>query len=224
MNQTISTPSRKRLATILASCALFGAANAYAIEPEPHGWYVDFGLGASKSKIDAKAVNNVFGAQGLSATSTIETNQAAYKFDLGYQFNSTYALELGYADLGKAKYTATVSAPNADKIMGDISAHTVNINAVATAPLGNNFSIYGKLGFLRSSIKLSGSSTAGSLSTFRSGSSSGTSTLFGLGAGYDFSENIGTKLEWNHYDKLGSTNSTGSGNYDTVTVGIVYKF
>ena len=224
MNRLFSNHSRSVLATFVVTSAVAVASVGDAMAADTSGWYGDIGVGRSHSKIDGGAVDAVLGNQGLTSSSSADANRNAWKFDVGYQFHPNFAIELGYVDLGKAQWSSNITAPNADALNGEIHTRGTTFDLVALAPLGDGFSVYGKAGVIRAAVDFSGGSNGGGGTLLASGSNTSTRAAYGLGMGYDITPHIGTKLEWDRYEGLGGANVTGKGNFDLVTVALVYKF
>jgi len=126
----------------------------------------------------------------------------------GYSLTPNFSLEAGYADLGRVKSDA-----------GRLRANAWFLDAVGTLPLGNDFSLLGRVGVVNGQLKrdLNGSQIDGSLSDSERNSG------YKLGAGlqYDFNKNTSLRAEWEHYrfDALDSTPRT-----NLLSVGVNYKF
>lgn len=175
------------------------------------GFYIGAGVGQSKAK-DACAT---FQSQGL--TGSCDDTDTAGKLFLGYQFNQNFAVEGAYVDLGKVTGSGTVSGV---PVSGEAKAKTWQLVAVGIVPLANNFSLFGKLGAHRWDADAS-ASASGSTST---ASDKGTDVTYGLGGSYEFSKNLGLRLEWERFQNVGNTNTTGRSNVDLLSVGLRYRF
>ena len=70
-------------------------------------------------------------------------------------------------------------------------------------PLGNNFELFGKLGI--GSTKIDASASAGGFSA--SASDSGSDVLYGFGATYNFTKNLGGRAEWEALNDSEQTSS-----------------
>ena len=51
-----------------------------------------------------------------------------------------------------------------------------------------------------------------------------TDLKLGLGLQYDFTKNVGARLEWEHFRNVGDRNTTGEGDVNLYSLGIVVKF
>ena len=118
---------------------------------------------------------------------------------VGYQFNDTYALEAGYAQLADAD-TRYAGVPV------NVKFKQMSLSGIATLPLSNGFNLFGRLGYNRVDVK------ANAMGYTASDDTSG--ALYGVGVGYSFSPTIATRLEF----QKASSDST------TAVAAIVFKF
>lgn len=109
---------------------------------------------------------------------------------VGYQFNPNLAVEGGYRRL--ASYT----------ISGvDVDLNQAHASVVGTAPLGNGFSVYGRLGYNK--INVSGNAGGKTATASTSGG------MFGLGAAYSFSSNVSVRAEFQRPSSDATTFNVG---------------
>jgi OOP family OmpA-OmpF porin len=162
------------------------------------GFYAGASVGQSKAE--------------CGAASGCDDKDTAYRIFGGYKFHPNIAVEGGYAPLGEVSGGGFKLESNAWDIVG-----------VGSWPLGNNFSILGKLGFYNAEVKLSGPA---------SGKKTTTDLTYGIGGQYDFNRNLGLRLEWNRYSKVkgpdasapGIAVSGGDGDIDVLSVGALWRF
>ena len=109
----------------------------------------------------------------------------------GYKINRNFAAELGYSSLF-------------DK--GGVEVTAWELVGIASFPVANQFSVFGKLGFAMWDVD------AGVF-----GSDDGTDLTFGLGVQYDFTPKLGLRGQWQRYD-------VSDADADVFSVGVVYKF
>ncbi len=114
---------------------------------------------------------------------------------VGYQFSENLAVEGGYRRLASHTISGVV-----------VDLNQAHISAVGIAPLGNGFSLYGRLGY--NNIDAS-ASVAGKTAT-----ASTNGALFGLGMGYTVAPNITVRAEFQRP-------SSDSTNFN---VGVAFKF
>ena len=181
----------------LAAAAFALPAAAQMKMPDLSSAYIGGSLGQSKMKLDCT---------GLSSCDDKDT---AFRIFGGYQVNRTFSAELGYTDLGKAKFRAT-------GVDGKFEASAFDLSAIGAWPLANQFSIFGRLGAYYGTIKVSGTGVIGS-------DKSKAGLTFGLGGQYDFNRNLGLRLEWQRFAKMDS-GAGGKSDVDNLSIGALYRF
>jgi OOP family OmpA-OmpF porin len=194
----------KTLPAIVLAAACIAAAPAQAqqrVGTIDTGFYVSGALGGAKNDLDTG---------GLASTSR-DDKDTAWNLTAGYKFTRNWAVEVGYTDLGKFTSSGTFGGAAASA-NADVTAW--NISAVGTLPLNDMFSIYGKVGYLRSKVKAS-ASVGG---VFASGSSSENDITAGIGVRYHITRNISAFVEGNYYG-LGD-----NGDSSAFLVGARYDF
>lgn len=186
-------------------------------------WYLVGSIGQSKVKdagkgdIDAALVSA--GATGLS--SSLDDTDTGYKFQLGYRFNPNWAIEGGYVDLGKFNYNATFTGGTAS---AQVKASGLNIAGVGTYPINDQFSVFGKLGFIDGKVEESITATGPGGTASGSASATKVKANYGFGATYNLSKAWGLRAEWERFSKLGDNNTTGESDVDLLSVGVVFNF
>jgi OOP family OmpA-OmpF porin len=118
-----------------------------------------------------------------------DEDDTAFRILGGYQFHRNVAAEVGYSllfDKGGAEVTA------------------LELVAVGSFPLANQLSVLGKLGFANVDVET------------RFGSDDKTELTYGLGLQYDFTRNLGARLQWQRYDT--------DEEVDLISIGVIYRF
>ncbi len=217
---------------VLCSFGISGAATA----GEDSGVYVYGAAGQSQllSQSDSESLKTSLdaalttaGMTGLS--SSTDDNQDTYLFFIGYQFNSKWAIEGGYAQLGTVSYSAQgaiVGLPASAS--ASIKTSAASISAVRTWNVpdhfGNNaFSFLAKFGIAQ--VKSSASESASvtiptfiSVVSYQSYTKKG--VTFGLGAKYDFDQNWALRLDADSFD----TGQYAYGRVPVYSLGLSYKY
>jgi OOP family OmpA-OmpF porin len=192
---------------------LFGIATAASaaspLAPEQRG-YVGASAGGSQFR---RACDGV-------PVSCDDKDTAARVF-VGSQFGRGGALELGYADLGKAQASGVVSGAS---VRADAKVTAWDVVAVALHPVSERLSLLGKLGLYQAETKVSGSAALAGFSASASAGDSNTGLTFGLGAMYDFTRHIAARAEWQRYHGVGGENTGGRSNVDFFSIGALVKF
>lgn len=185
----------QRTAMFLASLALCGAALAQG--------YV--GVSAGQAKVDVDC----------SGTLTCDDTDNAYKIFGGYMFAPNYGIEGAYYNQGKVRQTFN------DVSLGDVRAvykgDGFGLYAIGVLPF-DRWSLFGKLGIVSSKIKLNATSSV--LGSF-SASDRSTKPALGLGAGYEFTKNIGARFE---FERMRVEFEGEKVDVDLVSVGVLYRF
>jgi OOP family OmpA-OmpF porin len=165
-------------------------------------------------------------------TSDEDEGDTVFKLFAGYKFNKNFAIEGGYADLGK--YTASASASfdgASGSINGDVKAYAIFIDAVGFLPAGSNeeFSVFGKAGLAYTKTKANASAAAaapgiGSASASASDSDSEVVPKLGLGAQYYVTRNVALRAEYDIYFNVGDEDKTGESNVQVVSATLTFGF
>jgi OmpA-OmpF porin, OOP family len=163
------------------------------------GFYVGGAIG--QTTIDACGV--------VPAGLSCDDEDTSWKILGGYQINRNFSAELGYSNLGEI----TASGPGGSL---SIESNAWELVGVGSYPLSNQLSVYGKLGLYRAEVELT--STVGI-----SGDETATDLTYGVGLRYDFTPTIGVRGEWQRYGDVGG-GSTGEGDVDVLSVGVIFKF
>ena len=191
-----------------ATVAILGvAAAAFALPaaaqmrmPDISSAYVGGSLGQSKIPVEC----------GVSGCGT-DDKDTAFRIFGGYQINRNFAAELCYTNLGKAKATLGASSASIDATAWDLSA-------IGAWPLPNQFSIFGRLGAYHGELKQSGSGI------FGNGKATNTGLTFGFGGQYDFNRNLGLRLEWQRFNKMGGGDFDSKTDVDNLSIGALWRF
>ena len=209
---------------IVSRLAVVGVLSGLALSASAAdgGWYGGLSLGRSTNRF-----NTADFASGIPGVSE-STNQKdeAYKFFAGYQFNSNLGLEGGYTDLGKFSYNYS----GATSATSTYKTHAWSLAATGTAPLGQGFSLFGKLGLAltraNDSISDPGNLLAGATTPALLGNSSHsrTAVMWGAGAEYAFNSRYSLRAEYEDYGRVGDSNSTGSAKDALWSMGLKVNF
>jgi opacity protein-like surface antigen len=181
----------------IASCALLVATcMPVHVHAQP---YVGASLG--QSRVDLVCTSDMNCAQ----------HGTAFKLLVGYRVAPNAAVEAMAYDQGKATLTNT-------RLAGDLRSRGVGTHLLLIAPLGERASLTGKIGLVATRISMDGNSSA---SASTRDSEWRIHTGWGVGGGYEFTQHIGARLEFErvharfHDEKLV---------IDLMTAGLVYRF
>jgi OOP family OmpA-OmpF porin len=195
------------------------AANPAMAQESDSYYYGGLGIGQSKAKIDDAQITANLLAGGLTTTGMVDSNHdTAYKIFAGYQFNRNIGLEVGYFDLGKFGFTSTTMP--AGTLNGVLRLRGVNLDLIGTIPLGDRFSLFGKVGAQYARTTDSFVGTGAVIALNPNPSARETNYKFGGGLQYAFDRSFILRVEGERYrinDAVG-----GHGNVNVVSVGLVF--
>ena len=104
-------------------------------------------------------------------TLNLDSSKASYGAFVGYGVNDNIGVELGYRRLGQ--WNDAFGPGN------DATINQTHLSVVASVPLKDQFSVYGRIGY----NKLNGASETSS------------GALYGIGVGYDFNQRVFGRVE-----------------------------
>lgn len=196
---------------------------------EATGFYAYTSAGSAESsrkdEVDTALINS-----GITAlTSSEDKRDAAYKLQLGYQFNRYLAVEGGYVDMGKFTYQAASTAPVTATRDGHVEIDGWNLGVVGRLPFANTVSAFGKIGVVSYDLSYSCSGT-GSPCANPDRSADGTPFYYGVGLDWNVTQNWFARIEYEVFTDIGDsfdrTGVTGTTEADVrmTSIGIGYKF
>lgn len=145
--------------------------------------------------------------------STDDTDTVGSIF-VGYQYTKNWGVEVFYAQVGKQ----TVQNAGAT-VTGSGDSDAFGINVVGTAPLNDDFSLYGKLGYARTNTDFA-TSPAGNIVGRDLSSVTG-----GVGAQYNINKKVGIRFGWDTYEVSTLVGAAEDKFWNDVwSVGVVFKF
>ncbi|MDA9050038.1 outer membrane beta-barrel protein [Pseudomonadales bacterium] len=189
-------------------------------------WYALGSFG--QSKVDGNAASEVnaelidAGVTGLS--SSFDDKDTSYKLQLGYSFTPNFAVEGGYIDLGKFQYSAAFTGPAVGSAVAEVKAAGINLGAVASYPMNDQFEIFGKLGIINAKVEASATASGGGVTLSENISETKVKGYWGVGAAYNFNKQLGLHLAWERFNKLGDDEKTGESDVYLVSLGLKLSF
>jgi OOP family OmpA-OmpF porin len=205
---TVQVNFTTSMRALVLATALTAAAPAPA---QDTGFYAGGALGQAKAK-DACS-----GITGIGFSGGCDDKDTAWKIFGGYQFNPNLGVELGYVDLGDFTANGTVlGAP----VSASAEAKGFELVGVGSIPFTQQLSGYAKAGAFRWDVDTR--TAAGATAT--GGGDKGTDFTYGLGLKYDFTRNIAGRLEFQRYNNVGETSTTGQSDVNLWTAGVMFKF
>ena len=139
---------------------------------------------------------------------------------LSFPLGENFAIDVSYQNFGE---TTTTFVDGFNDTVTDISkVKGFSAGAKGILPLGDSFSLVGRLGLMRWSHDLARTDTGAPSSTI---DATGTDLYYGVGAEYSITENFSVGLE---YSTFGFDYSTGNTNFDydvkDLALSLAYKF
>jgi len=186
---------------------------AVAAAPAPGRWYVGGGIGRAWLGDAPESIDPNIATEG--AVLGLDDSDMGWKAFLGYQFHPNFAAELSYVDLGKYNVNH-VLAPGTENDTVEPDAWC--LSGVGSYPVSGGLSLLGKLGVCKWDDHAGETVTGGAVPD-REGAD-GTDLTFGIGASYDLSEHVATRLELERYLNV----SEDKGNVDMLSLNILYRF
>ncbi|HZV63660.1 MAG TPA: porin family protein [Telluria sp.] len=185
---------KKLIIALIAGASAMGAAQA-------QGPYVGVGIATANHN------DNIPG----SSSGNWDGYKASGKLFGGYEFDQMWGLEAGYTDFrnshGSYTFNNTVGSAESD-------GHAFYLAAKANAPINDQFSVFGKLGAVRTKSSLSTGIAA------LDHDDSNTGLYAGIGGQYNLNKKVALTLE---YERYGKSTDFGA-KPDVWTLGARYSF
>lgn len=150
-------------------------------------------------------------------TSTCDDSDTAWKIYGGLEVNEYLAMEVGYADLGEAKFSGTPS--------GTAEVNGMTVQVVGTFAINPSVSLIGRGGMNFLNLEKNGT-IAGTPNNPNNNNVGDTDVAWslGLGAQYNLNKSVGLRAEWERYFKVGDADTTGEIDVDLISASVVYTF
>ena len=161
-----------------------------------------------KSDIDSEITD------GLITSGSVDGKDTGFKVFGGYMFNRHFGVEGAYVDLGEVSYSGDFFG--APVTGGKVEVSGVNIAALGSYPITEQFSVFGKIGLFIWDVEAS--DTTGGVPF--SAKEDGTDISFGVGLGYNFTRNLGVRLEWERF----KVEAVSKADADLISLGVVWRF
>ncbi|MBC2730805.1 outer membrane beta-barrel protein [Thiobacillus sp.] len=174
-------------------------------------------LSLDRNHFDGALLAN--GATGLSSSDS--GNSTKWRLQGGYRFNPNLAVEAGYIDFGKAKYTASYSGGSAQ---GSLKAGGVDVAALLSLPLSDSFSVFGKAGVVAAKVDSRLSASGAAVAASGDASTHVVRPLLGVGALYKLSDHVDLRADYDHVSGLGKSDKTGKMGANLFSLGLAYNF
>ena len=162
--------------------------------------------------VPAVASDMYVGVRAGKATTSIDntplTDDSATGYGVfgGYSFSPMFAVEGEYLSMGEVK----------DSSISGVESSGFSLSGVGSFPIGEEFSLFGKLGYAKITSKGTGTNAGGT-----DAKSSG--VTYGLGGQYNVNSSVGIRAGWDKY-KLDDATIGIKGDVSLISVGGVFKF
>jgi OOP family OmpA-OmpF porin len=187
------------------------------------GFYGAVDVGQSKVKDFCNLSNANLASIGVTSLAC-DDKDTSYRLSLGYKINNNFSVEGGYLDAGKISGTMAgtyLATPYTGRIVSEDTEFQFAV--IGSIPVADNFSFFGKIGMARWDVTTSVSATVASATAAGSASDTGTDLLWGIGAKYDLNKSIALRGQFESH-KAGNDATTGRGDVEMLSMGLVFKF
>jgi len=213
-------PANIRTLAIAATC--LGASVIAA--PASAQWYAGGNAGRSQIQYNGGQLATDLSIHGITGTGSINNSDLGFKLFGGYQLNDTFAVEAGYVNLGKFGLTGSYSRPlPAGTFTGDLKSQGVNVDLVGSVGMGDQLSVYGRIGGAYLNTKASAAASTASFVGYSNATKDQIVADLGVGFQFEVSKGFAARLEWQHFFQVGDS-TTGRTDIDLFSLGLVRKF
>jgi len=182
---------KREILAALAGSAILALPSVGAAQEQR--FYLGAGFGQAEANGVCDEVRTL--VTGIGSVSACDEKDSAWKLYGGYQFNRNFAVEATYFNYGSVTATGqTFGVPF--RVTGDATAF--GVAGVGIAPLAARFSLFGKVGLMRSEVDLTAAGIGGSAAE----SDSETGLHVGIGAMFQATSNVSVRAEWERNDEL----------------------
>jgi len=201
--------------------ALLLASSVRAQQPKV---YIGAGAGSSNASFNSSDFN--FGAP-----LTEDKSSMGFKGFAGIRFNDYISAEIGYVDLGK--FSVKINGGGIGAAQLDYKVSGVALSGIGSFPVGQDFSLFARVGAFASSTKLTlanasgiiGANLAAAGITPGSHDTADTTTLlYGAGAQYNFTDHLSARLEYENFGEVGNSDDTGRAKVSLISASLLYRF
>lgn len=160
----------------------------------------------------------------MPSTSSLDDKSSIWTVDAGYRPWPYFAADVGFADLGTAKYRANVLTGGSNNLYKySITSGGPTLAVMGIVPIGHRFEVYGRGGllFARTSLKEHAENTIdvwNGSATFKS------RDLFaGIGAAFNFTDTVAVNVRAYRFFDVGDKYRTGESDVDAFSVGVTFR-
>ncbi|MBG9390445.1 outer membrane beta-barrel protein [Caenimonas aquaedulcis] len=188
---------------------------------EPLGAYIGGNYGSTRGHFDNPASITPYVGPGFAVSGASEDSRdKGWKLYGGYRISPYFAVEGGYFDLGSFDYRYT-TVP-AGSFAGELRPRGVNLDLLGILPIGDRFSVFGRVGAAYVDSRTSYSRTGAVTTIFANDGDKHLRPKVGVGMQYAFTERLSVRAELERY-RINDPVRNKS-NIDMASVGLVYYF
>jgi OOP family OmpA-OmpF porin len=230
---------KRVFAAAIAAVALGVTAMMPAAQAAQPGFYIGGFYGQSDKDSDIQdyrtyAATRIYPSPVVqltveSLTDSLDTKDSAFGFLGGYRFNTHFAVEGGYMDLGSVAYRARArgnitGVPTDATLNFDSETAGLTVSALGVWPLSYRWEVYGRLGALFSSNDFSIYYIDVEQDPKRNRFSDNDVDFYGgIGTSFNFLEIYDVRLEYQRIIDAGDKN-TGEADADVISIGVTVVF
>jgi len=187
---------------VLATLIATAITPAFAEESISSSFFVYGKIGQAKTDVNnQQLIESINATMSNAQLTTVDDSGAAAGLGIGYQFNSWFSVELGYADLGEriVSYTTTsldeAYYPNLSTVYPK-SANGLSFSINAFWPINNDIKVGAKLGTLRWKSDLDTVEGSDNVQHYKG---IGNDIWFGIEANYQLTTSLQLFTTYDHY-------------------------
>ena len=155
---------------------------------------------------------------GIAITSC-DDKAISYRLGGGYNFNQNFGAEISYTDYGNQNLSG-IDLGTGIPVSAKFEATAFQVVGTGTLPVGNQFSLTAKAGLAAVNLDAKGTVLGFSFSE----SANDTQFVWGLGAQFDATQNIGIRVNYENLGTVGKASTTGTSKLSNISAGLVFKF
>lgn len=204
--------------TLVAALAVWAATPALA-----QSWFAGISAGSARSDVDIGRIDGELRGLGfLSSSTSGDKTDSTWRVFAGARLLPWLHSEAYYADLGKTRWSATVTPDGS--LSARIKAKAYGLALVAHIEPLERLSLFAKAGVARTDAQASFS--AGGFVELAQGSTRKrqTSGVYGAGVQYAVTPHVSVRAEYDVHDKVGSDEMGGRFKVQSATLGVVMPF
>lgn len=181
--------------------ALSGALAVTSAQAADTGFYIGGSAGQAEiNDFNAADLDAELASLGITSSSSTDDADTGWKLFAGYKIMKYLAVEGAYANLGEGTAHSIITAPAPGVVDTTLEAEAWTVSALGILPLGESFSLFGRLGVNFWNADVSAVGTGGGATAVAAGDDDGTDMVYGAGASYSFTPNFSVRGEWERYD------------------------